>query len=333
MAEEYVKTKIERVRYLFRFETLSSYTAISEITFSNEDTECINIIQYDLGEYKPFLKITDTNGELLEFAKAQEAGREGCSDYLINIYLPQNRELKPRSRRTITFQNFSPSSNDDEEAKYENAKYVRFHFEMADQVNSYVIIEAAEHFDFDDTVDIVDRDGAELDKDELMRLVRERVLVGHKSGRRAYLSFKGDAAKRTLRVTHRHDVPKRLLNWIRVGLAFGGISAFFLPVGLFYSFNNGLLNDSSLFVTYPVFVITTLVIIKGWLFLKDLDRDLEFYNKVYIALVAILIVELIGIFTLSFLVHGACPWLGNCNSTTNPSMITIQQINLFERPN
>ncbi len=36
MAEEYVKTKIERVRYLFKFETLSSYTAISEITFASQ---------------------------------------------------------------------------------------------------------------------------------------------------------------------------------------------------------------------------------------------------------------------------------------------------------
>lgn len=75
MAEEYVKTKIERVRYLFKFETLSSYTAISEITFANEGCEYINIIKYDLGEYKPLLKITDTNGETLEFARAQEAGQ------------------------------------------------------------------------------------------------------------------------------------------------------------------------------------------------------------------------------------------------------------------
>jgi len=307
MAEEYIKTKIERVRYLFRFERLSSYTAISEITFANEGNECINIIKYDLGEYKPFLKITDTNGDFLEFSKAQEAGQEGCSDYLINIYLSKDRELKPQCRRTITFQNFSPSSNNNEGSKYENAKYVVFHFEMADQVNSYVIIESAEYFDFDDVVDIVDQDGVELEEYELKEIVKESVLIGHKGGRRAYLSFKGDTSKRTLRIVHSHFVPNRLSNWIKVGLYFGVLSAISLPIGIYYSFINGFLNYSGIFVTYPIFVITILVIIKGWLFLKDLDSQLEAYNKMYIALVTILMIELSLIFVLSLLVHGACP--------------------------
>ncbi|WP_286880440.1 hypothetical protein, partial [Proteiniphilum sp. UBA7639] len=159
MDEEYIRTKIERVRYLFSFETLSSYSAISEITFANEGNEYINIIKYDLGEYKPFLKISDSNGEFLEFAKAREAELENCSDYLINIYLPQGRELKPQCRRTITFQNFSPSSNNREKSEYENPTYVMFLFEMVDQVNSYIIIEAAENFDFHDYVDVVDQNG------------------------------------------------------------------------------------------------------------------------------------------------------------------------------
>lgn len=268
MAEEYVKTKIERVRYLFKFETLSSYTAISEITFANEGLEYINIIKYDLGEYKPFLKITDTNDEILEFARAQEAGQGEYSDYLINIYLPKGRELQPHCRRTITFQNYSLPSDSNEESNYKNAKYIVFHFEMADEVNSYVIIESTEHFDFSDVVDVVDQNGEEIDEHELVKLVEDEKIVGHSSGNRTYLSFKGDCARRILRITHRHDVPKRLLNWIRVGLGFGVVSALLVPIGLLSSLGNGVVGSLNVFVTYPVFVITTLIVIKGWLFLK-----------------------------------------------------------------
>jgi hypothetical protein len=303
MAEEYVKTKIERVRYLFKFETLSSYTAISEITFANEGLEYINIIKYDLGEYKPFLKITDTNGEILEFARAQEAGQGEYSGYLIDIYLPEGRELQPHCRRTITFQSYSLSSESNEESNYKNAKYVVFHFEMVDEVNSYVIIEAAEHFDSSDVVDVIDQNGEGIDERELVRLVEEGKIVGHSGGSRTYLSFKGDDARRTLRITHRHDVPKRLLNWIRVGLGFGVVSALLIPAGLLYSLGNGVAG-LNVFVTYPVFVITTLIVIKGWLFLKDLDSQLERYNAAYIVLVALLIIELVSIFVVSCLMNG-----------------------------
>ncbi|UUX92298.1 acylphosphatase [Methanoplanus endosymbiosus] len=312
MDSEYVRTRIERVRYLFRFETLSSYIAISEITFANKGNEYIGVIKYDLGEYKPFLKITDSNGECLEFAKAREAGKNGNSDYLINIYLPYNRELKPKYRRTLTFENFSPYSCNDESQKYENANYLRFHFEMPDEINSYVVIEAAEHFDFDDYLEVIDQDG-EVIEDNVMSLAEEIRFVSSRSGKRAYFSFKGDGSKRILRITHRHDVHKRLLNWIRVGLVLGVLSAVFIPIGLIYSFGNGFLNNSGLFITYPVFVITTLVIIKGWLFLKDLDSELENLNFYYILLVTILVLELIGIFMFSVLLQGMCPLFGNCN--------------------
>ncbi|MCE5338418.1 MAG: hypothetical protein LLF90_07015 [Methanomicrobiaceae archaeon] len=326
MDEEYIRTKIERVRYLFSFETLSSYSAISEITFANEGNEYINIIKYDLGEYKPFLKISDSNGEFLEFAKAREAELENCSDYLINIYLPQGRELKPQCRRTITFQNFSPSSNNREKSEYENPTYVMFLFEMVDQVNSYIIIEAAENFDFHDYVDVVDQNGVVIDERELGDFFKERTVIANKIGRRIYLSFKGDASKRTLRITHQHDAPKRLLNWIRVGLGLGGLSAFFLPVSLFYSLNSGLLDSPSLLITYPVFVITTLIVIKGWLFLKDLDNELERYNNAYIFLVIILILELIAIFIVSFLGNDACLWFKDCSNAVNSLVMAMQQI-------
>ncbi len=67
----------------------------------------------------------------------------------------------------------------------------------------------------------------------------------------------------------------------------------------------GAIDNLNAFVTYPVFVITTLIVIKGWLFLKDLDDKLERYNAEYIALVVVLIFELIGVFATSCLVCNA----------------------------
>ena len=156
-------------------------------------------------------------------------------------------------------------------------------------------------------VDVVDQNGEEIDEHELVKLVEDEKIVGHSSGNRTYLSFKGDCARRILRITHRHDVPKRLLNWIRVGLGFGVVSALLVPIGLLYSLGNGVVGSLNVFVTYPVFVITTLIVIKGWLFLKDLDSQLELYNTAYIVLVALLIIELVGIFASFCLMNGTGP--------------------------
>ncbi|UUX92273.1 acylphosphatase [Methanoplanus endosymbiosus] len=41
---EYVNTKIEKVLYRFRFETLSSYVVTNDITFINESSDCISVI-------------------------------------------------------------------------------------------------------------------------------------------------------------------------------------------------------------------------------------------------------------------------------------------------
>jgi hypothetical protein len=80
-----------------------------------------------------------------------------------------------------------------------------------------------------------------------------------------------------------------------------------VPIGLLYSLGNGVVGSLNVFVTYPVFVITTLIVIKGWLFLKDLDSQLELYNTAYIVLVALLIIELVGIFASFCLMNGTGP--------------------------
>lgn len=84
------------------------------------------------------------------------------------------------------------------------------------------------------------------------------------------------------------------------------MSALLIPAGLLCSLGNGVAG-LNVFVTYPVFVITTLIVIKGWLFLKDLDSQLERYNAAYIVLVALLIIELVSIFVVSCLMNGTGP--------------------------
>ena len=297
--EELIETKIERVRYLKKFETLSVYNTITEITFANEGDESVDIIKYDLHEYKPFLKISDSNSEFLEFSGAQEAGHGSYPAHLINIYLPEDRELKPNCRRTITFQSYSSSLPEIKVVEYENPTYVIFYFDIIDQVNSYIIFEAAKHFEFCNYIDLIDQNGLNVDDGELATFVSEKVIAHSKIGNRMYFAFKGDTSKRTLRIIHRHTIPARLLDWIRVGLGLGVLSAILLLVGLIYSFNNNSLDSLSLFITYPALVITTLVVIKGWLFLKDLDSDLEGYNKKYLRLVIILGIEIALAFAIS----------------------------------
>ncbi|UUX92274.1 hypothetical protein [Methanoplanus endosymbiosus] len=164
-----------------------------------------------------------------------------------------------------------------------------------------------EHFDFDDYLDAVDQKRDLLGKSDFKALCEKTNFVSHRCGGRAYFLFEGDGSEYTLRITRHHKVHKRLLGWICTGLFLGITSVVIIPLGLFYSYNNGFLENSGLFITYPVFVISTLVIIKGWLFLKDVDSSLEKFNWGYVFLVAILVVELIAIFIFSILKHGASP--------------------------
>lgn len=315
MSDELAETKIERLRYFFEFETLMALKVTHEITFSNESKSPISTIKFDLGEYKPYLRIFDTNNEILEFSKSREAGSGDFSQYLIDIKLPHDRELKPNERRTLIIKYVSPSGYNDDAPQFENAPYSRLVFDLKEEINLYIAIKSSDNFQFVDYPYILDNDGNPI-RGEVEKLSKKDKFMQDESGQNSYFSIKSESNDKTLVIYHRQAINQSISNWIVAGKWLGIISAIVISlfiVSMLLSKNN--LIESNFLISYPVFVMTSLVVIKGWLFSKDLDSKLERYDKQYLILIGTLFAELLLIL------------LFQLSSPQNP---TIQACNITE---
>jgi len=298
MEEKFAETKIERIRYFFEYETLIALNVTYEITFSNESKSEINTIKFDLGEYRPQLSIFDTNNEILEFAKADEAGLDNAengkySDYLIDIKLPENRVLKKNERRTLIIKYVSPSGDDDDTPQYANPPFSRFTFDLKEEINLYVVIKSSDNFEFVDYPYILDKEG-NIIKGEIERLTQNKRFFQDESGQNSFFSIKGDTNDKTLEIIHRQGISHSIFNWIKAGRYLGIISGIVIFVFIFLMILLKInFSENNFLISYPIFVITSLVIIKGWLFSKDLDSILEQYDSEYLILISILFAELL----------------------------------------
>lgn len=319
MSEELEKTvRIERHNFCLGFESLSLMKVTTDLTFFNDHTSTeFDTIQYDLSEYRQCLKILDTNGEILEYSKSSLAGTNGFSDYLIDIKLPLGRELKPLSRRTLSFQYFSQEVGSQDDSKYDNPSFLILLFPVAANSNTYVAMEPPDHLRIEAYGDVLEENGEEISELELQAMLHDNNLIQNGGeGGLAYLSIKGGERNRFLRVYCRLKAPTKLLKWAKMGKLFGLASAIGLPVVFFYGLITNNLHDLIIFVSFPVFVITFLVVIKGWIFLKDLDSTLEDFDEDYSWIVKIIMAELFIIMAIIAVIQN--PNIPNIHNVTDP---------------
>jgi len=304
---------VERIREFWEFETLSSINVESEITFLNNTKENQTKIIFDLGQYKLFLKLFDTDGNLLEFSK-NVTDIEGASPYCIEIKLPRDRLLYPGEYRTITIKYVISVRDDDHVEQYENSTYSELCFPLKRGTDLYIVIKSLENFEADDYIDILDEKNDQIDLSVIDQLIQEGKLKFNRTEHIVSLMIKGQD-NQTLRITHHHKVHHSLISWVHIGAWFGAVSAIVIPVSFSFLILNHCLN--SLFISFPIFVITVLIVIKGWLFSKDLDSSLENMNRLYIIIVTVLIVELFVIVLLGsmFMSGSEVSSLKNCTST------------------
>lgn len=264
---------INRVRYFYEFETPSTLKVIEEITFYNKGST-IFIVKYILDSFRPFLHIFDLNGEPLEFygrsSPQNQPNSETNSRLEINIKFPEKRPLFQDDYRTIRLEYI----NEVQEMESQSAV---LEVPLHKTANIYAFVKQCKNYDF------VAHYGILSGEDNNLSI--------NKSDSFFHIYSKPDKSdNRTLLIVIKHKIPRPLLSWYILGGVFGAASVILIPV-LYY------LNPSGIkeFLPFTAAVISTLIIIKGWLSFKDVDKKLGIYDILYRALIIILLVEILTV--------------------------------------
>lgn len=258
---------IDRVRHFQRFETPFSLKCNEEITFRNTG-EDLSSVTYILDAHRPTLYIFDTNGEQLEFY--------GCSDddkRKIEINFPMNRPLYCGDYRTIRL----------EYVREVNPKYLKqtlIKIPVNETASLYVSLELPENYIFSRLhYGILDKNNDDLKSVELDFRKGDSVLN---------ISSKPIKNTANLYIIFEHEMRGTLSGWYYMGSIFGIISLVSIPI--LYIYNP---SDIVRISTSGSFVISYLFIIKGWLFTKNMDKDLIHIDSRYRYLIWIIFLEII----------------------------------------
>lgn len=262
---------IDRVRYFHQFETPSSIKSIEEITFNNKGAG-VSSIEYYLGAFRPFLHIFDSNGEQLEFCGCADVENE--PSYKIKIEFPKERHLDYGKCRTIRLEYV-------QKVKEMDVRIARIIAYWPGTANIYTFIKQCENYEFIVHYWVEDKENNEL----------ENVLKVEKGSSFIHLYSKAIKNDCNIIINLEHKIPSSLSKWYNIGATFGIIS--FVSIPILYNYNPEGIKE---IVGFAVLVITILIIIKGWLFSKNMDRQLKNYDLFYQALIVMIFAAILAMY-------------------------------------
>mgnify|MGYP001301526998 CR=1 FL=1 len=290
LEEEESNISIDRIRHYYHFDTPFLIRCIEEITLFNDGREIQSIV-YDIEEFKSNLKIIDNNGDFLEFHSAEaedfETDSTDQNELLIVIDFPNNRPLFPEEHRTIKFEYIKQVENYCEGM----GEQLKIPLDYSDSV--YVYLSKVEKYDCNFLFKIEPTDGAPFDIDNLFERDSLRIL-----NTEDYIEISAQHVEDcSLLIYFSHSLPKRLTRWFNIGGWIGVITV--ISLGIFWAI------DSQNWLKFaPASIaacIAFIMIIRGWLFIKDMDKFDQIliksfklrYNDVYLAIIILLFIELI----------------------------------------
>jgi hypothetical protein len=292
----------ERYRHFITFLNPRKMKCIEEILLYNSGTP-VDYIIYDLGEFKQQLYVYDSDDKKLEFHHFPDPQK--ISKYLIKIEFPIWRKLNPEEYRTISLHYYN-------EIPSYSGFFGLFGIPLDLAKNSYIYFEKPNEyhtvFNFFKSVkknpEIADlkylKHTDHTFSDDELDIIESEIKV--------QIVGKNITKSKRLIVTISHELYEEQEIWFQVAGYFAGVSsAFILTELILILINHGgivkFLNFIPTIIPLEVASISSLIIVKGWIFTKDMDWILNdinnangnyyTYDRLYIALILICIIEIV----------------------------------------
>jgi hypothetical protein len=309
--------KYERYRTLIVFLSPRKMKCIEEILLHNSGDQVDHII-FDLEAFKQQLYVYDSDDKKLEFHSFTSP--RDPSEYLIKIKFPSEKLLKTDDYRTIALHYYIEVPTD---SNYKAGYSIPL--DIAD--STYIHFDKPKEFHVNLNFFKGDwhRNYTYLTNNDDQLKIKETEFKVQIIGK------KRDDIKE-LAIIIIPELREDQKNWFNLGIAIGELSAISILFELIEIFHTGdkFLNFIPAIIPLAASAIASLIIIKGWIFVKDMDSILrevdttenfpfhinnfyipfhipfegEFtYDRVYIALILIIMIEIVT--TIILFIHNA----------------------------
>lgn len=273
--DNYEKSQIvvDRVRHFLEFQNPSLLKMVEEMTLFNRGEE-VHFIEYILEEFRTSMHIFDSDGTPLEFHNTSDS-KKNISSFpsKISIDFPISKPFLKNTFRTIKFE-YIVSEDKREILSTEIC------LALYPAAKTYVFIKQCDFYEFNIHYFLIDHKENELDY--------SRVNVNKKPTFCEISVRSEDNESNNLIIVLDHKIPSSFLNWYKSGILFGSIAVLSGLIAMF-------LNPESIryCIISSSIAISFMVIIKGWLFQKEMDKVLVKYDKIYLVLIYILIITVV----------------------------------------
>ena len=295
------RVQTTRIRTFFEFETPRLINCTEERTIYYDGPEVTSFVQPSR-QFRPHLSVKDCNGEILQFHGHLEdyfnvdyegevperlPEREGGQEIVIDF--PQNRPLREQSFRTFSY-NFK----------------IELPLDLGDNVQLLVPLEAYHNYvyirkmeQFQTVIDylIQTKDGNYFEIDDLQE--RDQVQISEEASYfTIQISELVPECTLAIYVGYKLETKDRL--WFNAGLMIASVTA----VSNYFLLASNSHTNTTLVATLAGVANTYLIVTKGWIFTKDLDKTLGVeildadnipisYTLLYLFFIVVLFVEII----------------------------------------
>lgn len=271
---------IKKVRNFLEFETPVFLRVKMEVSFLNEGETTPIYIQYFPYTFYG-LHILDSDGKFLEFS-GNEKDDQSNSENEITVYFPKDKPIYQNDYRTITFDYiyYNPQLED-----LPKMRTMEIFFTLFKGARTYIFIKQCKEYDFE--ADVFGYDN------QTGSIIGYSLIDGPKRLSN-FFEFSVESSDESLDnpisilVLFSHRIPKSLIYWYYMGAYFGVSVVFLLPIA--YHFDSSF---RELWIVTASSCISVLVIIKGWIFQKNMDRHLKRFDSIYISAVTFLFIEIL----------------------------------------
>lgn len=319
MSLELKDIHIHRIRNSYEFENPFLMKCVEEITFINTSDRSIDSICYEIDGFRPKLEVKDSNGDNLIFYDSNNTPDDYLVESLIRIIhsnrgeseitddsIPHDenhsiiirfKESIPPKEIAVVFleyiKEFDPSEP--------SVETIDVHLQSSD--TRYVSIRIAKDYLSQLKCFLFDNQG---NIDQYPIPYENNWLSIRKSENFYHIILYHQESYELLKIGIEHSLKPRDKQWFDSGLLFGSIA--FITNAIFVICRN--ITYLPLIVSINTIAITYLIVTKGWIFTKDLEKVVTMcqntryrfdYPKLYLILIILLFAEMICIL-FSFIV-------------------------------
>ena len=320
MPDSLVDFRIHRIRNSYEFENPFLMKCIEEITLINTSDRELRLISYEIDGFRPKLEVKNSNGENLIFYDSENTPY----DYLSESVVRQIAQLDDDSPEIL--ENNVPHDEN-------HSIIIKFKENLQPHKITTVFLEYIKEFDpLEPSIETIDIPLQSSDTRYVsIRIAKDYVsqlnciIFDNQGNINQYpIPYENDwisirKSESFFHIILYYQEPNELLkigieqslkprdrNWFDAGLAIGLIALITNPIYAVFGKNTII----PLIVSINTIAITYLIVTKGWIFTKDLEKVVTMcqstpyridYPKYYLYMIILLFVEIVGILLLSIL--------------------------------